>query len=92
MASSSILLSSIGRMSQIFFSFGQKDTGSLSSITYFLGMMGSLTRIFTTYTETKDVLLIATFVYGAFLNFVILLQILIYGDKSKKVTIKNKTN
>jgi len=35
MASSSIPLSSFGRMSQIYFSFRQKDTGSLSSITYF---------------------------------------------------------
>jgi mannose-P-dolichol utilization defect protein 1 len=92
MASASIPLSSIGRMSQIFVSFREKDTGSLSSITYFLGMMGSLTRIFTTYTETKDLILIANFVYAAFLNFVILVQILIYGDKSKKIALKEKNN
>ena len=83
--SSAITLSSLARMSQIFVSYREKDTGSLSPVTFSLGVLGSITRIFTTYTETKDLILIATFVYGAFLNFVVLMQIVIYGDKSKKI-------
>jgi mannose-P-dolichol utilization defect protein 1 len=92
LATSPIPLSSIGRMSQIFVSFREKDTGSLSSITYLLGFLGSITRIFTTYTETGDKIIIATFVYGAFLNLIILIQIVMYGDKSRKITAKEKLN
>lgn len=88
--SSSIPLASFARMSQIFVSYTEKDTGPLSPVTFLLGMLGSITRIFTTYTETKDMILIATFVYGAFLNFVVLMQILIYGDKSKKIAAIKK--
>lgn len=90
LATSPILLSSMGRMSQIFVSFRQKDTGSLSAITYFLGMTGAITRIFTTYTETKDLILISSFAYGAFLNLVILIQILSYGDNNR--IVKEKKN
>lgn len=86
--SSSIPLVSLARISQIYHSFRSKDTGPLSQFTFFLGFAGNLARAFTTVTETGDMILLASYLYGALLNFIILIQIVMYGNKAElnKVT------
>lgn len=79
--SSSIPLLTVSRISQIWNSFKTKSTGSLAMFTFILSFLGNLARVFTTVTESFDVLILLMYLYAAFLNFVIMLQIYIYGDK-----------
>lgn len=84
--SSSIPLMSIGRISQIVYSYRKKYTGALSSFTFTLNVIGGVARIFTTITETGDALLIFTFAYAVLLSLIILVQIQLYGkNKTEKV-------
>lgn len=86
-----IPLISFARFAQIRESYIKKSTGPLSLFTFILGFGGCIARAFTTYTETDDRLLLFTYIYAAILNGIIMVQILVYGDKSsKKVADKNK--
>jgi mannose-P-dolichol utilization defect protein 1 len=89
--SSSIVLISIARLSQIYISYSNKDTGPLSVFTFFLALAGTIARIFTTFTETKDLLVIMTFVWSGFLTTIIIIQIFVYGNKAAKVKVAGKT-
>lgn len=77
--SSSIPLLTISRISQIWNSFKTKSTGSLAMFTFILSFLGNVARIFTTVTESFDILILLMYFYAAFLNLVIIVQIYIYG-------------
>lgn len=79
----------INRLSTIAYCFNNKSSGPLSSFTFILAAGGCLTRIFTTFNETKDMMLIVQSGIAMVLNVIVLVQILMYGnskDDSKKKT------
>lgn len=84
-ASSSLVLVSLTKFTQIYASYKAKSTGSLSMFTFFMAFMGCNARIFTTITEAFDFYILIQYVYSAFLNFVVMAQIWMYGaNKVKK--------
>ena len=83
----------ICKVPQIYESYKNKSTGSLSLVTTCGLLVGNLVRIFTTITEAKgDLGLLLPFIAGAALNSTIIFQILYYGDKPKdeKKDVKNE--
>jgi mannose-P-dolichol utilization defect protein 1 len=81
--SSPIPLGSAARITQIYHSWKTKSTGPLSIFTFGLNVMGCVARIFTTLTETDDLLMLASCINGTILNLIVCIQIIIYGSKSK---------
>jgi mannose-P-dolichol utilization defect protein 1 len=84
LASSSMIIISIARWSQIFHSYKHKDTGPLSSFTFILALGGNLARAFTTISETGDKILLMAYFYGAILSLICLIQIFIYNKTKDK--------
>jgi len=80
-----IPLTFISRGIQIMTNFGNKSTGQLSGITFFLSFAGCGSRIFTSLVDAKDNLMALSFGVGFLLNGVVWGQILYYagGDKKK---------
>lgn len=76
----------LSRLFSILYCFREKSSGPLSRFTFILGALGNLTRIFTTITETKDSLLITQIIISFLLNFTLIIQISIYGNKSTEKT------
>ena len=83
-ASSSLILLSLTKFTQIYASWKSKSTGSLSMFTFFMAFMGCNARIFTTITEAFDIYILIQYVYSAFLNFVVMAQIYMYGKNKVK--------
>ncbi|GAB4822008.1 hypothetical protein N2152v2_009054 [Parachlorella kessleri] len=65
--------------------FGSRSTGQLSIITYFLNFAGASARIFTSIQEGAGAAMIRGSAISAFLNFVVVGQILAYGNKKKQL-------
>ena len=74
---------SFSRLPQILQNYRQKSTGQLSAITTFALFMGSAARIYTTWTEVQDRLILASFIASCILNFVLVLQLIYYWPNSK---------
>lgn len=72
------------KISQILKSCKENTTGPLSTITYGLNMISNLARIYTSFKETKDSILISGFVVSFVLNFEVFLQIIYYNRPHKK--------
>jgi mannose-P-dolichol utilization defect protein 1 len=83
-ASSSLVLVSLTKFTQIYASWKAKSTGSLSMFTFFMAFMGCNARIFTTITEAFDFYILIQYIYSSFLNFVVMFQIYIYGKSKTK--------
>jgi mannose-P-dolichol utilization defect protein 1 len=83
-ASSSLILVSLTKFTQIYASWKSKSTGSLSMFTFFMAFLGCNARVFTTITEAFDIYILMQYTYGAILNFVIMAQIYIYGKNKVK--------
>lgn len=79
--SASTVLSMGSRLTQILKSYKEKSTGPLSRITFLLNMMGNAARIFTTFKETGDVIMIGGFGISFVLNLIVFLQICYYNRK-----------
>lgn len=84
LASSSLVIVSIARWSQIIHSYRHKDTGPLSAFTFILVLGGNLARAFTTISETGDKILLSTYLYAAGLSLICLMQIFIYAKPKVK--------
>ncbi|OMJ79486.1 hypothetical protein SteCoe_20496 [Stentor coeruleus] len=77
-------MNSIVKISQIFANYNNGSTGNLSFITNFMNLAGTIARIFTTFAELSDTLLLLNYSWGALLNFIIIIQFVVYwNDKSK---------
>ncbi len=63
-----------------------KNVGSQSIITLFLEFAGTLARVFTTFAEVSDKLLLGSAIAAAALNGILMVQFFIYSKKS----VKNK--
>lgn len=73
-----IPLSIASRVPQIYKNFADRDTGSLSFLTYALNSGGALARVFTTITETDDRILLLGYAISTILNGIIAFQIIFY--------------
>lgn len=62
-----------------------KSTGNLSAFAVFNYLFGSLARVFTTLAEVEDPLILYGFLGGAFLNFVLVAQMIWYWNSGKKL-------
>eukprot|EP01101_Sappina_pedata_P005444 TRINITY_DN2497_c0_g1_i1.p1 TRINITY_DN2497_c0_g1~~TRINITY_DN2497_c0_g1_i1.p1 ORF type:complete len:289 (+),score=123.08 TRINITY_DN2497_c0_g1_i1:2-868(+) len=85
-----IPLNVASRVPQIWLNFKQGDTGSLSFLTFFLNFGGAVARIFTTMQELADPLFLVGYILSAFLNGIIVLQIVYYGFFGKNAAADAK--
>jgi len=72
------------RMLQAWTNYKNSSTGQLSFITFCLLFFGSLARVFTSFQETGDTMIIFTFCVSSFCNAVILSQIFYYWNHPVK--------
>lgn len=85
-----------GKMIQAVTNYKQKSTGQLSAVTCFMLFAGSVARIFTSYQETGDFMMILTYCVSTAANAVIVTQLLWYWNspgkagQPKKVAIPAK--
>ncbi len=80
-----IPLAALARLPQIFQVFASGQVGQLSALSLFLVAAGSLARLYTTFAEVKDRLLLAGFAVSAALNLILFLQVFLTPKKQKKV-------
>eukprot|EP00164_Ancoracysta_twista_P001178 GFYU01001548.1.p1 GENE.GFYU01001548.1~~GFYU01001548.1.p1 ORF type:complete len:247 (-),score=25.34 GFYU01001548.1:179-919(-) len=69
------------RVPQIMENYKRKSTGQLSVPTTFLTVAGSAARIFTTLSETGDIIILVSYVCGTLLNLVVFVQIFYYWER-----------
>lgn len=75
---------------QILQNFASKSTGQLSLITYALNWAGASARIFTSIQEGAGAAMVRGSAISALLNFVVVAQILAYGNKAARAQAKAK--
>jgi len=78
-----IPLFTISKLPQIWANFQNKSVGQLSAITVFMLFGGAMARIFTTFTQVNDQIVLAGFVIGGILNGILMLQVIMYGSGTK---------
>jgi len=86
----SIPLMFFGKITQGYVNFKNKSTGQLSMVTCILLLLGSSVRIFTSIQETRDSLLVWSFILASFANFIIVTQFFSYKSESPVKTKKKK--
>lgn len=82
---SSIFVGIASRLPQILSNAISGSTGQLSLVTTLLQFVGTLARVFTTLQEVTDVNLLYSIAISAFLNGVLLVQVVVLGDTQKLV-------
>lgn len=75
-----LLMNIVVKFSQIAENFKNGSTGNLSFITNFMNFLGVLSRIFTTFTELNDKMLLFNYTAGALMNGVIMAQFIVYWN------------
>lgn len=70
----------MGKGAQALTNFRNGSTGQLSAVTCFMLFFGSLARIFTSYQETGDSMMIMTYILSTSANAVIVAQLLWYWN------------
>ncbi|KAG5370289.1 Mannose-P-dolichol utilization defect 1 protein [Yarrowia sp. C11] len=87
MQTATIPIGLASKLPQIYSNFANKSTGKLSSFSVVNYLAGSLARVFTTMQEVNDPKILASFVAGAVLNLVLMLQVIFYwNNKPQKVS------
>ena len=79
-----VFIGAASKVPQITSIYKKKTTASLSFVTVFLQLVGSLARIFTTYVQIKDNAILAGFASAFLLNLVITIQFGLYPSHLKK--------
>lgn len=77
---SNIPLNLVVKFSQIWENFKNSSTGQLSFITAFLNFLGTSARIFTTFVELNDMVILVNYATVCLLNGVIVGQLLWYWN------------
>ncbi|CAO3591389.1 unnamed protein product [Absidia cylindrospora] len=77
-----IPLSLASKVPQIWTNFKNKSTGQLSVFTVMNYFLGSAARVFTTWTELDDPLMLLGTLLASGLNFLLVLQVFVYWGKS----------
>lgn len=85
LASASIPVSIVARAPQVVSNFKQGHTGQLAFVTLVLNFGGTIARLFTTLQETGDPVQLAGLGVAMVLNGLLVLQVLIYWNATKKV-------
>lgn len=70
----------IGKMIQAVTNYRNQSTGQLSAATCFMLFFGSIARIFTSYQETGDFMMILTYCVSSFANGIIIFQLIYYWN------------
>ena len=81
-----VLFTIASRLPQILSNHQNKSTGQLSGLMIFLNFGGAVARVLTTLQSVGDIVILAGYAISAFLNGVILLQIVVYGNAKPKTT------
>lgn len=77
-------LSIVSKIPQLLSNFRLKSTGTLSGISVFSGVLGSLARIFTTLaSNVSDKAILIGYIVAGLLNVVLGLQMILYGASKK---------
>lgn len=84
----STLIAISSRVPQIYFNFVQKHTGVLSLFTQILQCLGVVVRLFTVIVETSDKAQILSYSIALVLNGLLLGQVLIYWENTKRELAK----
>jgi len=79
-----IPLATSSRLPQIWQNFSSGSVGNLNFLTFFLNFGGALARVFTTISELNEPLLLLGFSLSAFLNGIIVFQIVYYNNFATK--------
>uniref|UniRef100_A0A1L8DTX1 Mannose-P-dolichol utilization defect 1 protein homolog n=1 Tax=Nyssomyia neivai TaxID=330878 RepID=A0A1L8DTX1_9DIPT len=74
----------IGKMIQAVTNYRNESTGQLSPLTCYMLFFGALARIFTSYKETGDPMMILTYAVSSLANGIIVFQLIYYAKKGKK--------
>jgi mannose-P-dolichol utilization defect protein 1 len=77
------------RVTTIYTIYSNGSTGQLAFITAFLNFLGTAGRVFTTLQETKDTLLLVSFIASFAVNTIILLQFLWYWNVATPIKKKD---
>eukprot|EP00026_Physarum_polycephalum_P016079 Phypoly_transcript_16914.p1 GENE.Phypoly_transcript_16914~~Phypoly_transcript_16914.p1 ORF type:complete len:220 (+),score=28.31 Phypoly_transcript_16914:73-732(+) len=85
-----IPLFSISKIPQILKNYQSKGVGQLSFITTFLQFAGSAARVFTSFKEVNDNLILLGFVSGTALNGILTAQCALYKDDSSTPTPRKR--
>lgn len=84
-----IPLSLASKVPQIWTNFKNKSTGQLSVFTVMNYFLGSAARVFTTYAELDDPLMLLGTLLATGLNLLLVLQVFLYWGKATKVPKKS---
>ena len=79
-----IAMNLVVKISQIKTTYNNGSTGNLSFITNLMNLFGTLSRIFTTFTELNDPMLLLSYMIGASLNSFIFMQFMFYWNVRSK--------
>ncbi|GAM23332.1 hypothetical protein SAMD00019534_065070 [Acytostelium subglobosum LB1] len=79
-----IVISIVSKIPQIFAIFRLKSVGQLSFITTFLQFAGSIARMFTSYKEIPDPIVLIGYGISASLTLILVLQFLMYWNSTPK--------
>lgn len=82
--SSTIIIFTMSKIPQVITNFKTGNTGKLAFLTFFLNFAGSAARVYTTSQEVNDPLIMTSAIIGTILNGIISIQIIFYGDSTKK--------
>ena len=77
------------RLPQIYTNFRQHHTGQLSLASWTLSLAGSTIRIFTTWMEVPDKLIMTMYIVYFLCNLTLVLQILFYWRKTNEILRKS---
>jgi len=89
---STILIFIASKIPQIYTTFKIKDASKLAFSTFFLSLVGSLVRVFTTLTEVDDKVVLLGYIIGAILNGILSAQIIMYGAPKETKDTPKKEN
>jgi mannose-P-dolichol utilization defect protein 1 len=82
-----IPLHSVSKVPQILKNYKQKSTGKLSKFTLLTYFAGSLARVFTTWVEVNDMLILSSNIFAFAFNGILLWQLVYYELMNKKLEL-----
>lgn len=80
----------VAKLIQIYTNYKNGSTGQLSAVTCAMLFFGSVARIFTSYQETGDSMLILTYLVSSCTNGLIIAQLIYYWSSDKKKNTPTK--
>ncbi|KAF5092985.1 hypothetical protein D0Z00_004305 [Geotrichum galactomycetum] len=85
-----IPLSLFSKIPQVLANYKNKSTGQLSAFSVINYLAGSLARVFTTFQEVNDPIILSSFVGATILNAILAIQLVLYWSNSNKPITSEK--